>query len=78
MGKTIKWIDPEQAGYFSRDKEFSAKFQISGRNFNYGMVEYLFMDGRKSLSVQDEVLLERIHDSIVSFASKLRKEEEVI
>ena len=41
IGRTIKWIDPEQAGYFSRDKEFSAKFPISGRNFNYGMVEYL-------------------------------------
>ena len=36
------------------------------------------MDGRKSLSVQDEVLLERIHDSIVSLASKLRKDNHVI
>lgn len=75
--KIVKWSDPEQAGYFSRDKEFSAKFPISGRNFTYGMVEYVFMDGRKSLSVQDEVLLERIHDSISSLASRLRKSEEV-
>ena len=35
------------------------------------------MDGRSSLSVQDEVLLERIHDSISSFASKLRKENNI-
>ncbi len=77
VGKIVKWSDPEQAGYFSRDKEFSAKFPISGRNFTYGMVEYVFMDGRKSLSVQDEVLLERIHDSISSLASRLRKSEEV-
>ena len=78
IGQIIKWIDPEQAGYFSRDKEFSAQFLISGRNLTYGMVEYVFLDGRESLSVQDEVLLERIHDSITNLARKLRKEDEYI
>ena len=75
IGKTIRWVDREQAGYYSRDKEFSVEFSISGRNFTYGKAEYLFMDGRSSLSVQDGVLLERIHDSISSLASKLRKRE---
>ena len=71
--KAIRWRDSEQSGYFSRDQEFSVEFSISGRNFAYGKVEYVFMDGRSSLSVQDEVLLERIHDAISSFASRLRK-----
>ena len=73
IGKSIHWSDPEQSGYFSRDKEFSAEFSISGRNFAYGKIEYTFMDGRSSLSVQDEVLLERIHDAVSSFAARLRK-----
>jgi UDP-GlcNAc:undecaprenyl-phosphate GlcNAc-1-phosphate transferase len=75
IGKAIHWIDSEQTGYFSRDKEFSAEFSISGRNFAYGKAEYTFMDGRSSLSVQDEVLLERIHDAVSSFAARLRKNE---
>ena len=33
------------------------------------------MDGRKILSVQDEVLLERIHDELALFANRLRKAE---
>ena len=70
VGKIVRWSDPEQSGYFSRDKEFKVEFPISGRNFNYGKVEYIFIDGRSSLSVQDEVLLERVHDSI----SKSRRE----
>ena len=55
IGKTIRWVDREQVGYYSRDKEFCVEFSISGRNFTYGKAEYLFMDGRSSLSVQDEV-----------------------
>ena len=78
IGKTIQWRDMEQSGYFSRDKEFSVEFAISGRNFAYGKAEYVFMDGRSSLSVQDEVLLERIHDAISSLAAKLRKNETLI
>jgi hypothetical protein len=78
IGKTIQWRDTEQSGYFSRDKEFSVEFAISGRNFAYGKAEYVFMDGRSSLSVQDEVLLERIHDAISSLAAKLRKNETLI
>ena len=74
VGRIIKWQDPNQTGYFSRKKEFIAKFAISGRNFKYGKIEYSFMDGRDSLSVQDEILLERIHDSISLLARKLRKE----
>ncbi|MEC8243677.1 MAG: MraY family glycosyltransferase [Verrucomicrobiota bacterium] len=77
VGKIVKWSDPEQAGFFPRDKEFSAQFPIAGRNFSYGIVEYVFIDGRKNLSVQDEVLLERIHDSVSSLASRLRKSDEV-
>lgn len=73
--KIIHWQDPEQNGYFSRDNEFSVEFAISGRNFAYGKVEYVFMDGRSTLTVQDEVLLERIHDSISSLAARLRKKE---
>ena len=40
--------------------------------------EYVFWDGRSSLSVQDEVLLERVHDSISNLAGKLRKEMNTI
>jgi len=78
VGKVITWRDPEQSGYFSRDKEFLVEFPISGRNFAYGEVQYRFMDGRSSLSVQDEVLLERIHDSISNLAGRLRKQDFVI
>ena len=75
VGKVITWRDHEQSGYYSRDKEFVAEFIISGRNFSYGKVQYCFMDGRNSLSVQDEVLLERIHDSISNLAARLRKKD---
>ena len=75
VGRSIQWQDPNQTGYFSRDKQFSAKFSISGRNFIYGKVEYIFMDGRDSLGVQDEVLLERIHDAVLTLATRLRKKE---
>jgi hypothetical protein len=33
------------------------------------------MDGRSNLSVQDEVLLERIHDALAVLAGRLRKAE---
>jgi len=75
VGKVITWRDQEQSGYFSRDKEFVVEFPISGRNFAYGKIQYRFMDGRSSLSVQDEVLLERIHDSLVNLAGRLRKKD---
>jgi len=78
VGKIITWRDQEQSGYFSRDKEFVVEFPISGRNFDYGKVEYRFMNGRSTLSVQDEVLLERIHDSISNLAGRLRKQNFVI
>ena len=78
VGKIITWRDQEQSGYFSRDKEFVVEFPISGRNFAYGKVEYRFMNGRSTLSVQDEVLLERIHDSISNLAGRLRKQDFVI
>ena len=76
VGRIVQWQDPNQTGYYSRDNEFTAQFSIAGRNFAYGTVEYTFMDGRSSLSVQDEVLLERVHDSISSLARKLRKENQ--
>ena len=78
VGKVISWCDQEQSGYFSRDKEFVVEFPISGRNFAYGSVQYRFMNGRSSLSVQDEVLLERIHDSISNLAGRLRKQDFLI
>jgi UDP-GlcNAc:undecaprenyl-phosphate GlcNAc-1-phosphate transferase len=78
IGKVISWRDQEQSGYFSRDKEFVVEFPISGRNFAYGNVQYCFMDGRSSLSVQDEVLLERIHDSLANLAGRLRKQGFII
>ena len=77
-GPTIRWKDLEQKGYFSRDKEFIAEFQISGRSLTYGLVQYTFMDGRSSLQVQEEVLLERVHDALSSLAARLRKSEQVI
>jgi UDP-GlcNAc:undecaprenyl-phosphate GlcNAc-1-phosphate transferase len=75
VGKVITWRDSDQSGYYSRDKEFVAEFAISGRNFSYGKVQYRFMDGRCSLSVQEEVWLERIHDSISNLAGRLRKQD---
>ena len=75
VGKVVSWSDYEQSGYFSRDKEFVAEFQISGRNYSYGKIRYVFMDGRSNLSVQDEVLLERIHDAFAVLAGRLRKAE---
>ncbi len=73
IGKIVRWVDPQQNGYFSRDKEFVVEFQISGRNYSYGKIRYVFMDGRSSLSVQDEVLLERVHDALAMLAGRLRK-----
>ena len=72
---SIKWKDPVQKGYYSRDKEFIAEFSISGRNYSYGIARYTFMDGRSNLEVQEEVLLERVHDALSSLAAKLRKAE---
>ena len=74
VGTIVKWEDSVLNGYYKRDQVFTAQFDILGRNFQYGKVEYVFMDGRNSLSVQDEVLLERIHDSILTLVSKMRKE----
>ena len=78
VGKVISWRDQEQSGYFSRDKEFVVEFSISGRNFVYGKVQYRFMDGRSSLSVQDEVLLELAFDSLANLAGRLRKQEFIL
>jgi UDP-GlcNAc:undecaprenyl-phosphate GlcNAc-1-phosphate transferase len=75
IGKVVRWVDPQQNGYFARDKEFVAEFQISGRNYSYGKIRYVFIDGRSNLSVQDEVLLERIHDALAVLAGRLRKAE---
>lgn len=71
--KSFNWQDRDQSGYYSRDNEFSVEFGISGRNFSYGKIKYVFMDGRNSLEVQDEILLERIHDAISSLSSRIRK-----
>ena len=71
--KTVSWSDESKKGYFSRDKQFTAEFTLSGRNYDYGKIKYVFVDGRSELSVQDEVLLERVHDSFAAQAAKLRK-----
>lgn len=75
IGKVVDWRNSEQSRYYSNGKEFVAEFQISGRNFSYGKIRYTFMDGRSSLSVQDEVLLERVHDAFALLAGRLRKAE---
>ena len=75
IGRVVSWFDPQQNGYFARDKEFVAEFQISGRNYSYGKIRYVFMDGRSSLSVQDEVLLERVHDAFALLSGRLRRAE---
>jgi len=75
VGRIISWRDSNQTGYFPKDQEFVVEFPISGRKYNYGNVQYRFMDGRSSLKVQDEVLLERIHDSISNLAGRLRKND---
>ena len=71
----INWKDPQPHGYYKRENEFVAEFQISGRNFNYGTIQYTFTDGRSSLQVEEEVLLERVHDALSSLAARLRKSE---
>ena len=75
--RSFYWKDPEQSGFYSRDKEFVAKFGINGRNFLYGSIQYSFMDGRSKMDVQEEILLERIHDALASLAARLRKNEKV-
>jgi uncharacterized UPF0160 family protein len=73
--KSFYWKDPEQRGFYSRDKEFVAEFGIHGRNYVYGSVQYRFMDGRSKIDVQEEILLERIHDALASLAARIRKNE---
>ena len=73
-GETVSWKDPEHSGYYSRKNEFVAEFPISGRKYNYGKILYRFIDNRDKLEVNEEVLLERIHDGLSVFAAKVRKE----
>ena len=75
--KSIWWKNPEQSGFYSRDKEFVTEFGINGRNFAYGSIQYTYMDGRSSLDVQEEILLERIHDALASLAARVRKADQV-
>ena len=37
-----------------------------------------YLDGRGSLDVQEEILLERIHDALASLAARVRKKTEAI
>ena len=76
--KSILWKDSEQRGFYSRDKEFLAEFGINGRNYVYGSARYRFMDGRSSIDVQEEILLERIHDALASLAARIRKNEKAL
>lgn len=73
--RSFLWKDPEQSGFYSRSKEFIAEFEINGRNFSYGKIQYKFMDGRSNLDVQEEILLERMHDALASLAARIRKSE---
>lgn len=74
---TVSWEDSEQPGYYSRDQEFTVEFPITGRQYTYGKAEYTFIDGRNNLSVQDEVLLECVHDAISNLAARIRKNHQV-
>ena len=74
LGKKVSWSDSKYHGYYPRDKEFVAEFQISGRKYNYGKIFYRFTDSRNKLEVHEEVLLERIHDGLSAFAAKIRKQ----
>ncbi len=76
--RSISWKDPEQSGFYPRDKEFVTEFGINGRNFSYGSIRYTYLDGRSSLDVQEEILLERIHDALASLAARVRKRTEEI
>lgn len=76
--RSFIWKDPSQSGFYSRSKEFVAEFEINGRNFSYGIIQYKFMDGRSSLDVQEEILLERIHDALASLAARVRKNEKAL
>ena len=76
--RSFYWKDPEQSGFYSRDKEFLAEFGINGRNFLYGSIQYRFMDGRSKMDVQEEILLERIHDALASLAARIRKSDKVL
>ena len=76
--KSINWKDPKQSGFYSRDKEFVTDFGINGRNFAYGSIRYTYMDGRIGLDVQEEILLERIHDALASMAARVSKNIEGI
>ena len=73
-GETVSWKDPEHSGFYSRKNEFVAEFPISGRKYNYGKILYRFIDNRDKLEVNEEVLLERIHDGLSVFAGKVRKQ----
>ena len=75
--KMINWEDSEQPGYYSRDQEFTVEFPLTGRKYTYGKAEYTFVDGRNNLSVQDEVLLECVHDAISNLAARVRKNHQV-
>ena len=75
--KSFQWKDSEQRGFYPRDKEFVAEFGINGRNYFYGSIEYKFVDGRSKMDVQEEILLERIHDALSSLAARIRKNEKV-
>ena len=75
--RNFYWKDREQSGFYSRDNEFLAEFGINGRNFLYGSIQYRFMDGRSKMDVQEEILLERIHDALASLAARIRKNDKV-
>ncbi len=73
----VSWKNPQQIGYYSKDKEFIAEFPINGRKYSYGKVLYRFIDNRDKLEVHEEVLLERIHDGLSVFAAKVRKLKQI-
>ena len=74
IGEKVSWKDPDFSGYYSRKNEFVAEFPISGRKYSYGKILYRFIDNRDKLEVNEEVLLERIHDGLSVFAAKVRKQ----
>jgi hypothetical protein len=77
IGEKVSWKDPYFSGYYSRKNEFVAEFPISGRKYSYGKILYRFIDNRDKLEVNEEILLERIHDGLSVFAGKVRKQTKV-
>ena len=71
----VTWENGQRRGFFDRSKELKVEFELAGRRFSYGKASYHFCDGRDELGVNEEILLERIHDAIIDLAGRVRRNE---